>query len=89
MGRKKFNKIFYIYALFFFTGLSSGVILIWPGILKFENRECFFNILKDGSDGKVSLGTILSIEPNYLLKINNSETKYKKILLIGDHCFRQ
>ena len=35
-----------------------------------------------------SLGTILSIEPNYLLKINNAETKYKKILLIGDQCFR-
>jgi len=89
MGRKKFNKIFYIYALFFFTGLSSGVILIWPGILKFENRECFFNILKDGSDGKVSLGTILSIEPNYLLKINNAESKYKKLLLIGDQCFQK
>ena len=89
MGRKKFNKNFYIYALFFFTGLSAGVILIWPGILKFDNRECFFNILKDGSDGKVSIGTILSIEPNYLLKINNAESKYKKLLLIGDQCFQK
>ena len=89
MGRKKFNKIFYIYALFFFTGLSSGVILIWPGILKFENRECFFNILKDGSDGAVKIGTLFSINPNYLVKIKKNKNKYIKILLIGDSCFRR
>ena len=74
---------------FFFAGLSAGMIFIWPGIIKGENRKCFLNILKDGSDGKVSIGTILSIEPNYLLKINNAESKYKKILLIGDQCFRR
>jgi hypothetical protein len=89
MGRKKVNKIFFINALFFFTGLTTGIIFIWPGIIKIDNRNCFINILKDGGDGKISLGTFLSIEPNYLLKINNSETKYEKILLIGDYCFRQ
>ena len=74
---------------FFFAGLSAGPIFIWPGIIKGDNRKCFLNILKDGSDGKVSIGTILSIEPKYLLKINNAESKYKKILLIGDQCFRK
>ena len=54
-----------------------------------ENRKCFFRIIKDGSDGQVSLGTILSIEPNSLLKIKNAKTKYTKILLIGDQCFRE
>ena len=66
-----------------------GVVLIWPGILKNENRNCFFKIIKDGSDGSVSIGTILSIEPKYLLKINNAKSKYNKILLIGDQCFRK
>ena len=89
MIRKKVNKFLFINALFFFIGLTTGIIFIWPGIITVENRNCFINIIKDGGDGKISLGTILSIEPNYLLKINNSETKYKKILLIGDHCFRQ
>ena len=86
--RKSCIKYFY-YSLFFLTGLSTGVILIWPGILKNENRNCFYRIIKDGSDGSVSIGTILSIEPKYLLKISNAKSKYIKILLIGDQCFRK
>ena len=84
--RKRYIK--YVYLLFFFTGLSIGIISIWPGILKDESRKCFFNIIKDGSDGSVSLGTVLSIEPQYLLKINNAKNKYRKVLHIGDYCFR-
>ena len=89
MGKKGFNKNYFVNILFFLAGLSLGTIFIWPGIIKVENRNCFINILKDGSDGKVSIGTILSIEPSYLVKINNAETPYKKILLIGDQCFRK
>ena len=89
MGKRKSYKNYFVNSLFLFTGLSIGIILIWPGILNFENRRCFLKIIKDGSDGKVSIGTILSIEPNYLLKINNAENKYIKILLIGDQCFRK
>ena len=89
MVKKKFKKNYFFNSLFFILGLSSGIILLWPGILKSENRRCFLNILKDGSDGRVSLGTILAIEPNYLVKINNAENKYKKFLLVGDQCFRK
>lgn len=89
MRKKIFKRNYIINSFFFLTGLSAGIIFIWPGIIKVDNRNCFFNILKDGSDGKVSLGTILSIEPNYLFKINNAKTKYIKILLIGDKCFRE
>ena len=89
MSRRKLKINNFFYALFFFTGLSLGILLIWPGILKVQNRRCFFDILQDGSDGKVSIGTILSIEPNSLLKIKNAKTKYSKILLIGDQCFRE
>ena len=76
-------------ALFFLSGLSIGIILIWPGILKSDNRRCFFKIIEDGSDGKVSIGTILSIDPNNLFKINSAKNSYGKILRIGDYCFRK
>ena len=73
----------------FILGLSLGFISIWPGIISGNSRKCFFNILLDGSDGSVKVGTLLSINSNYLLKIRNAENKYLKILLIGDSCFRK
>ena len=89
MGRKK-SKINNLINIFFFlTGLSIGIILIWPGILKNENRKCFIKIIKDGSDGKTTMGTILSIDPNSLVKINNAKNTYGKVLRIGDYCFRK
>ena len=89
MSRKtsKFNNFFN--ALFFFAGFSLGIILIWPGLLKSDGRNCFSNIVKDGSDGSVTLGTILSIDPNSLIKIKNATNTYNKILRIGDYCFRK
>ena len=89
MVKRKSCINYFVYTLFFLTGLSVGVFLIWPGIFKPENRTCFFKIIKDGSDGSVSLGTILSIEPKYLLKIKNAKSKYSKILFVGDQCFRK
>ena len=70
-------------------GFSLGVISIWPGIISGNSRKCFFNILKDGSDGSVKVSTILSINPNYLIKIKNAKNSYFKILFIGDSCFRK
>ena len=87
LRKSKLNRLFNF--IFFFTGLSFGIILIWPGVLKNDNRRCFYKIIVDGSDGKVTMSTILSIDPNSLIKINNAKNKYKKILLIGDHCFRK
>ena len=89
MGRKKSKIKNLINTLFFFTGLSIGIILVWPGVLKNNNRKCFINIIKDGSDGKVTVGTILSIDPNSLVKINNAKNAYDKVLRIGDYCFRK
>ena len=89
MSRRKSKINRFINTLFFIVGLSIGVMLLWPGILKNDNRKCFFKIIKDSSDGNVSIGTIFSITPNYLLKINNAKNKYFKILLIGDQCFRK
>ena len=89
MGKRKSYINYFFYTLFFFTGLSIGFSLIWPGILRTEDRNCFFKIIKDGSDGNVSIGTIFSIDPKYLLKLNNAKSRYRKILLIGDFCFRK
>ena len=89
MRKKKSIIKSIINCLYLFSGISKGIMNIWPGLLNYENRKCFFRIIKDGSDGQVSLGTILSIEPNSLLKIKNTKSKYTKILLIGDQCFRR
>ena len=87
---QKFYKTFYLQIIpIFVLGFSLGVISIWPGIIFGNSRKCFFNILKDGSDGSVKIGTILSINPNYLLKIKKNKNKYLKILLVGDSCFRR
>ena len=75
--------------LFLILGLILGVGAIWPGLTTQTGRKCFVKIIKDGSDGNVSLGTIFSITPKYLLKIRNEKNKYNKILLIGDFCFRK
>jgi len=87
MKRKKFKLFQYFF--FIIIGAMLGVGSIWPGIITQTGRKCFFKVIKDGSDGNVSLGTIFSITPNYLLKINNAKNKYTKILLVGDFCFRK
>ena len=86
---KKFHNNFFQIIPIFILGFSVGVILIWPGIISGNSRKCFFNILLDGSDGSVRVGTLLSINTNYLLKIKNTKNKYLKILFIGDSCFRK
>jgi len=87
---RKFYKTFYLQIIpIFVLGFSIGVLSIWPGIISGNSRKCFFNIIKDGSNGSVKVGTLLSINANYLLKIKNTKNKYIKILLIGDSCFRK
>ena len=90
MSKKIFLKKFNLGKIFILClGFSLGIIVIWPGIISGNSRKCFFNILKDGSDGNIELKTILAVNPNYLLKIKNAKNNYLKILLIGDSCFRK
>ena len=87
---RKLYKIFCFKLIpIFILGFSIGVISIWPGIISGKSRTCFLNILKDGIDGSIKIRTVLSINPNYLVKIQKSKNKYFKILLIGDSCFRK
>ena len=87
MKREKF-KLFQSF-FFLIIGAILGVGAIWPGIITETGRKCFFKVIKDGSNGNLSLETIFSITPNYLLKIHKEKNSYNKILLIGDFCFRK
>tara|TARA_A100001011_G_scaffold221358_1_gene229312 strand:- start:311 stop:586 length:276 start_codon:yes stop_codon:yes gene_type:complete len=90
MGRKNFLKVFFIKNLsILLLGFCLGVIAIWPGIISKNSRKCFFNIIKDGSNGNIPIKTILLVNPNYLLRIKNSKNEYWKVLLVGDACFRK
>ena len=89
MNKKKYKARIIQSVLFVFIGFFLGVGAIWPGIITETGRKCFFKIIKDGSDGNVSLSTIFSITPNYLMKIKNAQNKYFKVLLVGDFCFRK
>tara|TARA_B100000886_G_C20426200_1_gene494144 strand:- start:386 stop:652 length:267 start_codon:yes stop_codon:yes gene_type:complete len=87
MKKKELTKSVFL----LFIGFSLGLISVWPGIVSLSSsgRKCFYKIITDGIDGKVSAKTALSITPNYLLKIKNSKNNYFKVLLIGDYCFRR
>jgi len=90
MRRKIFLKVFNIKKLSMLVlGFTLGVIAIWPGIISRNSRKCFFNIIKDGSDGNIQIKTILLVNPNYLLRIKNAKNDYWKVLLVGDACFRK
>ena len=90
MRRKNFLKVFYIKNLSILVlGFSLGVIAIWPGIISRNSRRCFFNIIKDGSDGNIQIKTILLGNPNYLYRIKNAKNEYGKVLLVKDDCFRK
>ena len=88
LRKKKFKKIYLQIIPILLIGYSLGVISIWPGIISSNSRKCFFNVLKDGSDGSIKVSTIFSINPNYLIKIKNTKNKYLKVLFVGDSCFR-
>ena len=89
MTRSNFKVRFLQYFLFLTLGIILGVGAVWPGLISNKGRKCFLNIIQDASTGNVSIGTIFSITPNYLLKIHNEKNKYNKILLVGDFCFRK
>ena len=90
MRRKIFLKVSNIKKLSILVlGFTLGVIAIWPGIISRNSRKCFFNIIKDGSDGNIQIKTILLVNPNYLLRIKNAKNEYWKVLLVGDACFRK
>ena len=90
MRNKKIYKTIYFKIIpSLIIGFCLGVISIWPGIVSGDSRKCFHSFIKDSMDGSVKVKTLLSINPNYLVKIKNTKNNYLKVLLIGDSCFRK
>ena len=90
MRSEIFFKVFNIKKLAILAlGFTLGVIAIWPGVISRNSRKCFFNTIKDGSDGNIQIKTILLVNPNNLLRIKNAKNEYWKVLLVGDACFRK
>ena len=77
------------FSIIIFLGFFLGILFVLPGITSVKGRNCFFKIIKDGGDGSIKLNTVLSIDPQYLLKIKNAKNLYYKVLYIGDYCFRK
>ena len=67
-------------------GFPLDDIEIWHGIISRNSRKCFFNIVKDGSDGNIQIKTILLVNPKYLLMIKNAKNDYLKVRLVCDAC---
>ncbi len=88
MARKKKLSLKFKNIFFLAFGFLLGIISIWPGLVSGDRRQCFFKILRDGSDGNITLNTLFSLDPEYLVKIKNTKNLYIKVLLIGDSCFR-
>ena len=89
MNKKKLRMGLIQSIFFLLTGFLFGIGAVWPGVITESGRRCFLKVIRDGSDGNVSLNTIFSITPNYLLKIKNAKNKYFKVLYVGDFCFRK
>ncbi len=89
MRKKSFNRKTIEFSIVIFLGFFLGILFVWPGITSVKGRNCFFKIIKDGGDGSIKLNTVLSIDPQYLLKIKNAKNLYYKVLYIGDYCFRK
>ena len=89
MNEKKYSLRSFKLIFSTLIGFSLGVCFVWPGIIKVSGRKCFLKIIKDGSDGNISLSTIFSMNPHHIVKIKNAKNRYLKILSVGDFCFRK
>ncbi len=90
MRKKNFYRLLYFQIIpITIIGFILGIISIWPGIISGNSRKCFFNILKNGSDGEAKLRTKISSNPSHPIKIKNTKKEYIKVLLVGDFCFRK
>ena len=72
--------------ILFFSGISIGFWISWPGILIPNNWICFKDIIAKSANEKVSYKAVLAVSPNYLLKGQNNMAS--KIRIVSDACFR-
>ena len=73
--------------LLFFSGMSIGLWISWPGIVIPNNWKCFKDIIAKSTNEKISLKAALALSPNYLLKGQKNNIA-SKIRIVSDACFR-
>tara|TARA_Y100001970_G_scaffold291952_1_gene431195 strand:- start:5656 stop:5889 length:234 start_codon:yes stop_codon:yes gene_type:complete len=74
--------------LFFFTfGVLIGGWISWPGIFYPKNWECFNTIVENSNNEKISIKSILTIAPQYILK-GIPEDNFSRLRIVSDSCFR-
>ena len=73
--------------LLFFSGMSIGLWISWPGIVIPNNWKCFKDIIAKSANAKLSLKAALAVSPNYFLKGQNNNMT-SKIRIVNDACFR-
>ena len=73
--------------LFLISGIIIGTWFSWPGIFSYKNWECFFNVIDDFKNEKLSLKTLLAVSPKFLLN-KETNSNASKIRIISDACFR-
>ena len=73
--------------LFLISGFIFGLWVSWPGIVAYQNWECFFKIIEKSKKDKLSLKASLSVSPKFILK-GKSKDKNSKLRIVSDACFR-
>ena len=72
---------------FLFSGIILGLWISWPGIIFQKNWQCFFNIIKESKNEKLSLKAALAVSPKFLIK-GESNDNASKLRIVSDACFR-
>ena len=73
--------------LFLITGIFAGLYLSWPGILVSKNWKCFYEIIQNSAEDKISIKAVLEVSPSYLIKGKNNNMT-SKLRVLADACFR-
>tara|TARA_Y100001978_G_scaffold65276_1_gene58480 strand:- start:1747 stop:1980 length:234 start_codon:yes stop_codon:yes gene_type:complete len=72
---------------FLISGIILGLWISWPGIIFQKKWQCFFNIIKESKNEKLSLKAALAVSPKFLIK-GESNDNASKLRIVSDACFR-
>ncbi len=72
---------------FLISGVLIGSWISWPGIVSPMNWKCFNDIIENSKKEKISIKTILSVSPKYLIR-GMPEDNFSKFRILSDTCFR-
>ena len=73
--------------IFLISGFIFGMWISWPGIVKYKNWECFFEIIEKSKNDKLSLKAAFAVSPKFILR-GDSKNNVSKLRIVSDACFR-